>query len=487
VGKPLRQVHLSTSLPVSTFLADPPPGNGLVRGKRGSALLATLCFAGVLSLSVAGYLAVCYRSLVVSNREINYSHSVELAEIGMDEALWAMNNNSALSDWTTTGWTVVGSTASKTLIDPITLAPFSYDNGATGQVTITITGSLSIKTNTQINSVGAVTLVDHTVIKRGLTAASRVAQLFTNALGGTGSVAFTAGGTVDSYSAVNPLDIATYTYGYSAVVFGGTLDVANASIFGFAATQASALQSQSSAKVTGTSSGTGIDPTRVSSSGTQPIFDTTSPSFTDRFDPISGLSQLTNSDTLSTPGNYSYDSILLDGSSVLTIDAPVVLKVTNYVYVGLGSQIHVTTNGSLVLQVASTSYDSAEPRVANASHLPQGLYLAGGGIINDSQLPQKVTVEVAGTVATDTSPHSYSYFDTSVPFYGSIYLPNDKVDVVSNDFTLYGAMIAKNITFSGTSPVIHFDPTLRDAAVAGVNQPYALYQLRELTRTEIGP
>ena len=58
--------------------------NGGTGKKQGSALLATLCLAGVLSLSVSGYLAVCYRSLVVSNREINASHSIELAEMGMD-------------------------------------------------------------------------------------------------------------------------------------------------------------------------------------------------------------------------------------------------------------------------------------------------------------------------------------------------------------------------------------------------------------------
>lgn len=489
VGKPI-QVYLETAIPEILLSTPLPAGKKGAPPKRGSALLATLCFAGVLSLSVSGYLAVSYRSLVVSNREINSSHCIELAEIGMDEVLWAKNNGFDSS------WVITTGGYTKTLTDPEypshppypdpSSIPFQYDNGAKGMVLI----RYATATN-QAMAVGVMTLADGTVIKRGLGSVARYAQLFTNALGATGNLVFTFGGTVDNYSTPNPqADLpATFTRTANAVVSGTSVDMANAAVYGFAATNTT-LQNQTNAIVSGSLAGTGIDASHVSSNATQPLFETVSPTpLIDKVDPITGYSQLTNSDTLATAGSYRYDSILLAGSQVLTIDAPVVLKVTNYVYLGLGSQIHVTTNGSLQLQIDATNY-SADPDtaggVANSTHLNQGLYLVGGSITNDWKLPQKVTVQVGGTINTDPTAHSYSYLDTSSPFYGSIYLPNDTIDVVSNNFTLFGAMIGKNINFTGTAPAIHFDPTLHDAGVPGVNLPFALFQLHELTAAEVG-
>jgi hypothetical protein len=452
-----------------------------------------LCFAGVLSLAVSGYLAISYRSLVVSNRELDSSHCMELAEIGMDEALWSLNNNHVGSDWTGGGWIISGSTATKTLNDPQyplypdpASQPFSYDNGAKGQVAIIIT---SYQTTPVITTSGTMSLANGTVITRRLRSNAGPAQLFTNAIGAIGSLVFVNGGTVDSYSAVDPLIAGTYTYGFNAVVSGATVDLGNAAINGFAATQGTPIQSRSAAKVTGSSSGTDIDSSRVSQHGTQPLYDVANPtSVIDRYDPITSSTQLTNSDTLNAAGTYRYDSILLDGSKTLTIDAPVVLKVTNYVYIGSGSQIHVTTNGSLQLEIDASAYSPTPDttgNVTNSAHLPQGLYMVGGGIANDSQVPEKVSVLVGGSYIADADPHSYTYIDTSLPFYGSIYTPNDNVTVAANDFVLYGAMIGKNISFTGTLPAIHYDSNLLSSSIPGIVTPFALVQLRELSPGEL--
>ena len=61
--------------------------------ERGSALLASLCFAMVMAIALGSYLTLCTRSLQLSTRNLNSAHSVELAETGMEEALWALNKN----------------------------------------------------------------------------------------------------------------------------------------------------------------------------------------------------------------------------------------------------------------------------------------------------------------------------------------------------------------------------------------------------------
>jgi|GEM_PF-6001710 len=107
--------------------------------QRGSALLAALCFATVLGLSVASYLALSYQSLTISSRGMQSMRSIELAETGFEDALWALNKN----DWS--GWSLSSGIARKTL------SGFTYDNGVTGSVALTVNsydGSLGARTVT---------------------------------------------------------------------------------------------------------------------------------------------------------------------------------------------------------------------------------------------------------------------------------------------------------------------------------------------------
>jgi hypothetical protein len=111
--------------------------------------------------------------------------------------------------------------------------------------------------------------------------------------------------------------------------------------------------------------------------------------------------------------------------------------------------------------------------------------MIGGGIVNDTKVPKNVSVLIGGNIVPGSAPRSYSYIDTTVPFYGTIYLPNDLIHIAGNDFTMFGAMVGKNITISGSNPAIHYDLTLRQPGIAGINAPFALVQLRELAPAEL--
>lgn len=433
--------------------------------EQGSALLATLCFAAVLSLSLSSYLAVCYRSLVLSNRGVQSTHGIELAEVGMEEALWALNNPGAF-DGTWSYSTPLGvPTATKTITPG-----FLYENGATGQVQVTVSNYNKTITDftptvtplISITAVGTVTLADaSTTIQRTLTSDAKPAQLFTNAVGASGALAFTAAGLVDSYTTTDPLNPAAYAYGFSAVTAGATVDLFDASVHGFVATKSPAtLQNQSLATVTGTVSGTGIDPSRVSMSANQPIMDTINQTATPSYDPVTHDAELTNSETLYA-GSYQYDSIKLSDGAVLTITGIVVLKVTNAVQTSGTGQIVITNSGSLLLQIDEGG--------------GQGLNLQGAGIINQTRVPRNLSVVLGGNYL---GPTPTSVIDVSNDFYGSIYLPNDVISVGSNS-TIFGALVARNITFTGAAPRIHFDPTLQQVGIAGIATPFALVQLHE--------
>jgi len=422
-------------------------------GKRGSALLATLCFAAVLSLSLSSYLAVCYRSLVLSNRGMQSTHSIELAEVGMEEALWALNENHG-GDWTTAGWSHPGSSATKLLTG------FTYENGAVGQVLVTVSNYMSA--TPQITAVGTINLADHTSVVRTLQSDTRQAPLFTNAIGATGALQFVGSTLVDSYNSL----VLPYNPGspsFSAVVSGGTVDLGTTStVYGFASTKGTALQPLATgAVVTGPSLTYGIDPSRVSMSTNQPLFDVVGQSGTPSFDPITGFSQLTNSVTLG-PGSYQYDSINLGDGAVLTISDHVVIRVNNSVRTSGTGQIVIQNSGSLLLQINEGD--------------GQGLNLQGAGIVNQTGSAQNLSVLLGGNYADIDTPTSS--LDLTMPFYGSIYLPKDNI-TVSHNSEIFGAMIGRQITFDVGNPKFHYDAALQKVSVAGIST-FGLVQLREL-------
>jgi hypothetical protein len=64
-----------------------------------------LCFVAVLGISLAGYIALCSRTMTLSNRSFHDSLGKQLAEAGMEEALRAFNKND-WSDWSASGFIV---------------------------------------------------------------------------------------------------------------------------------------------------------------------------------------------------------------------------------------------------------------------------------------------------------------------------------------------------------------------------------------------
>ena len=455
--------------------------------KRGSALLATLCFATVLILSLSSYIAVCYRSLYLSNRDMQSSRSIQLAEAGMEEALWALTNN------TWTGWTlgtVAGvPTATKTL------STFSFENGATGQYALTVSNyNLTTASFTSastpaltLTSAGTINLADGTSVTRTLQSNAMPSPLFTNAIGLSGALTFnsTATSTIDSYNSHPAPSYALTTYtttnpaslttgNSSAVVSSATAYLQNVNVYGYAATNGSSgLTYASSASIVGpsTPTGTTVDPSRLSTNNYQPTLTPVGPSGgSTLYDPVTHSTMLTNTIAggIGTPGAtsptvYRLDYINLAGSTNLTINGPVVLVVNYWVETSASAQIHITSTGSLQIQINEGN--------------GYGLYLQGGGIVNDTLDPQKLTVQIGSSA----SAASASVFNTAQPFYGAIYLPNDTVSV-SNNLSQYGALVAKNVTFNaGSSGAIHYDTSLQSIGFSGFSSnAFSLVFLHEL-------
>lgn len=70
--------------------------------------------------------------------------------------------------------------------------------------------------------------------------------------------------------------------------------------------------------------------------------------------------------------------------------------------------------------------------------------------------------------------------NTSVPFHGIIYTPKGDFKVLSNN-AIHGAIVARNVTFSGSAPTVHYDSNLREKVFSGIDTPFAVSDWRETT------
>jgi len=450
--------------------------------ERGVALVLACFFcSSFFILALASYITVCNRTLEMSSRNLNGGHSIELAEMGMEEALWALNN-SATDNWS--NWSFAGSTATRTLSG----ASFNYDNGVTGSVSLSVT-NYNVGTGAHvITATATTTMADGSRISRSLSSVASPAALFTNALGATGTstttgtITFNSGGTVDSYDSSAGL-YSAQTPTYSAILAaGGTstttypIQLTNARIKGYTATVTGSkglgYTVGGSARVIGPSttvnvSGTTIDASRVIST---PI------SYQQNFaiKTISGVgTTIPGNNTggtigtvgATTPSIYYYTGGLeLTGGTTITVQGPVIMVITGYFHMGVDgstSSIQVLSTGSL--QVYTTS----------------DLAIYGGGINNLTQDPKKVVIYGTNTGGiTDMS--SDPDMSTSTDFYGVIYTPNGKFTVKKNN-AIYGSIVAATVLFTSSAPVIHYDLNLRKVLFDGITTPFGVSSWTETT------
>ncbi len=79
------------------------------RLQNGSVVLVALIVITVLGVGLAAHLAVSSQATRLANRAFQTSLSKQLAEMGLERALWAFNRQ----DWS--GWTLSGTTATRTI------------------------------------------------------------------------------------------------------------------------------------------------------------------------------------------------------------------------------------------------------------------------------------------------------------------------------------------------------------------------------------
>jgi Tfp pilus assembly protein PilX len=331
---------------------------------------------------------------------------------------------------------------------------------------------------------GTINIAGSGATKTQLRATIAPASLFPNAAAATTNLTISSGtGTVDSYNST----VETYSAGIagsSAVLAAGSTLAINGTtaIKGYLAWPSPPAGISTGTTINGLTLSS--DKSRVSRSPFIPQFDALpSPSLSSAFGswnfPYGRLLATNPGGTVTigtpgatTPSRYYYSSSLDIASSTsyeigtLNINGPVILYIDGNLRIRTGGTIEIAATGSAEI------------------HADGGIRIdeTSNGFNNRTLDPKKLILisDVSGTT-------TQYYDDTTNAFYGAIYVPNTTATLgfeVDTGVNLYGALSAKNITFSSEA-TLHYDTSLRYAQIRGVDQPYAVTDWRVLDATNL--
>lgn len=455
---------------------------------RASVTLVSLCLTTAIGIALTSYLALCTRSGQFSTRLLQQDRARELAQVGLEEALWALNQNSwsASGPDGTTAWAVSG--ANRTT----TLAYTFSGQGGTGQIALTVANYASAgPTWPTVTSAATLTLPSGETFTKTLQATTTPAPLFGNAIASSDSyVSFVAAGTVDSWNSDPDNNTATaavpysFTAGnpsnYAAVVAGkdnGTYGVVltQATVRGYVATLGQPVSYATSGSPAGsvigptTPVGVKVDTTRLGKSAFLPgssVFAVSLPSTAGaNFGGLlSGILDLVLAllgippgvDTYKTTGNLTITGGLLNPS--VTISRPLKLIVNGDLSITGTGHITITATGSLDLFITDD------------------VVIDGNGFRNLTQDPSKLRIFCTGTSTTDSVQYT-----TPDSFCGVIFSENKPIDIRQNA-TFEGALLSRQyVRFStgATAPIFHYDTALRQMRFNHVSTPYLVKQITE--------
>lgn len=427
-----------------------------------------MLIAAVIAISLGSYLSLSRSSLSLANRSFYNTGAMNIAETGIEEALWSFNQVTAgvalgtawqhwdISDGVTAKRTFTDFTLSGSNRASVKVYVDNFNPVASSQPIVVAQSIIALPLDSRtLGKTVEVKLRRRSKFAMGLVAKNQITFNGNNA-------------SVDSWNSDPDNDPSTPAIAYgpgvrhdhgsvgSTSVAVGSVAVNNADIWGFASvgsSSASALSVGTNGSITGadTPAGVKVDSTRVATD------------FTANFDPISdptnGVVIGAVGATLGTAGvtaTYRFGGTI---NSDLTIYGNVTLILTALPgtsainLTGLDG-ITIAANSSLII------YTAADVKIA------------GNGILNNNVSPSSFQLW-----ATDTGAQDIKIAGNGA-LKGIVYAPNANVTINGNGDVM-GSIVANNITVTGEAK-FHYDESL---ANWGGTNPYGIVKWRELLTT----
>lgn len=418
------------------------------RTDRGSAVITVLVLAAVAAVIASGFLFRSAQEAKLAGRSIMQYAALNLAEAGVEEALYAVNSGgfTTANDWNL----VSGST---TDYKKIITTGFELQQG-TGSVYIRV--DLATSSTPAIVATGVITIPNQPTLLKQIRVGTTSRRIWANAMAAKGTITFSGNASVDGYdSSLGPWNAATNRNDRAVIGSSSTgldpIDLGSkGSVYGYVATAGNPPDTGKDGKIYGATTpvGVDVDTSRIRLDFAANLPDVTVPPGT----PIN-LGVVTTDTTLPRVGDvpgangrylYIADSITLHGKDDLYILGNVDLIVEG----------NTSVKGDGIIQVGNATVSDASLSL----YTPGNVTLADQGGKNHHQFP--VALSLYGT-GDSTSKQTFTIANGE-EFYGTIYAPNATLALKSGG-DVFGAVIAKTVTLSNKS-ILHYDTKLETAA-----------------------
>jgi len=446
---------------------------------KGSVLIVALMLCAIIGISLASYLQLARSTLSMSSRAFYSNASLNLAELGLERAMWSVNKMVAgdpTAAWS--GWTTAGATAQRTF------SGYAFDQNTTGFVRVYVSNYLGTTGTPQFTTRSTITPANGPVIEKWVQVTLSPRSRFSNGLVAKDSIRFRGNNaSVDSWNSDPDNDTSTPAIPYSARVRNdkgsigsasvsvGAISVQNADIWGYVATGGAppTIGRQGLVGPFGTAAGT-MDPASVSTDFSASFDVVTAP--TSAAYSIAAITSNTSlprgADTPAADGKYYYSAPSVNlNNQTLTITNKVVLTLTSTttsINIGGGSgELHINAEATL------ECYAAGDVKIAG-----NGIF---NGCSNAAGANQPISCQFYGT-GTSAAKQNYQIAGNGT-LSAVVYAPNASLKINGNG-NVSGSFVANDITVVGNA-AFHYDESLGNFAG---NSPFGITNWEELTSSE---
>ena len=462
---------------------------------RGSVLIVSLILCAVIGVSLASYLQLSRTGLEISNRALYSNAAMNLAENGLEEAMYAINKTAADSSysWSSNGWDTASPVPSGDARRRLPASgSYSFNQGATGIVRVYVIGYNG--TSPRAMSRATVTLASGQIVEKWVEVRLRRTSKFANGLVAKDSILFKgSNASVDSWdSGWDPNNPSAAITPYSAGVRNdngsvGSVSVSvdavlvkQADVWGYVST--GGTDPTSTVGTNGSILGDGsvydaatwtkstVDPSRVATDFSASFDAVTIPTYDyDLTDVDTDLDLPIGGHTPRADGKYYYRAgsvALVNEMLRATGNKKVVLIVDNSVSIGGGSgTIRVDTGSELAMYVGGNVTIGGQGAANGTPSNP-----ADGPTEAECQPPAFFQI-----YGTSTSAQTFDVTGNGA-MSGVVYAPNAEF-IFRGNATILGSVVADSIEATGNA-VFHYDESLGDF---GGDNPYRISLWKEVT------
>ncbi len=204
--------------------------------RRGSVLLVALLLGMAMAIAAGSYLSLSLNTLKVAHHTYQYNAAFNLAEAGLEEALWALNNGGTEGDWTKRAWTDTGDD-DKVLLGSFDSSELTAPNSLPAYYHVYVQNANNVGGTPIITAEGVIRPTIGPIVRKQIRIHARKSNLFMPPFTAITSLTLN-GGEIDSYRMAEG-DYSTAPRRYETTVASPTVTIGDinigspADIYGF--------------------------------------------------------------------------------------------------------------------------------------------------------------------------------------------------------------------------------------------------------------